>query len=390
VRWRSTLPEPGNSTPVVWGDRVFVTQPLQNRRALLCFDRRDGARLWQAAITAAETETVYAENPACSSSPVVDGKRVIAWFGSEGIYCYDFNGKELWHRDLGAQSHQWGYASSPVLYHNLCLLNFGPGGRSFIIALDKNSGRTVWKSDVPPVSNSTRYEDLGGDPKWAERPNAQKLSEIAGSWATPLVVSAGGGDELVVALPLQLIALAPRTGEPLWHCKGPNLGAYSSAFSGEGVVGLTGSGFRNTALAVRPGGQGDVTGTRRLWFCQLSNSKGCISSGIIFRGHVYLVTMAGFAVCLDLQTGNSVWEERLTGTGARNGSYCSPLLAGDRLYIANQNADVFVLRAGPKFNCLATNSIGGEPMNASLALSDGALFLRTAQALWCIQDRGGR
>ena len=384
VRWRAPLPERCNSTPVVWGSRVFVTQPFENRRTVMCFDRASGRPLWQTAVTRTEKETTYTDNPACSSSPVVDGNRVVAWFGSAGVYCYDFNGRDLWHRDLGPQSHQWGYASSPVFYRNLCLLNFGPGEHSFIIALDKRSGKTVWKIDVPPVSDETKYEDLGGDPKWAERPDAQKLSEIAGSWATPLLVRANGRDELVVALPLQLIALTPRTGERLWHCKGPNLGAYSSAFFGDGIVGLTGSGFRNTALAVRPGGKGDVTATHRLWFSSPANSKACISSGIIFQGHIYLVTMAGFVACLDLKTGETVWEERLTGTGARNGSYSSPILAGDRLYVPNQNADVFVLRASPKFACLATNSIGGEPMNASLAVADGGIFIRTDRALWCI------
>jgi len=103
---------------------------------------------------------------------------------------------------------------------------------------------------------------------------------------------------------------------------------------------------------------------------------------------MYLVTVGGFAQCFDIKTGETIWEERLTGTGARNGSYSSPVLAGDRLYVANKNADVFVLRAAPKFECLATNSIGGEPMNASLAVSDGAIFIRTDAALWCIaQDR---
>ena len=258
----------------------------------------------------------------------MDGKRVIAWFGSAGVYCYDFEGRELWRRDLGPQSHMWGYASSLALYRNLCFLNFGPGKPSFITALDKNSGKTVWKFDLTPVPDDTKYEDIGGDPKWAERPDAQKLSDIAGSWATPLLVPAGGRDELVVALPLQVLALAPRTGERLWSCRGPNIGAYSSPFFGDGIIGLTGSGFRNTALAVRPGGRGDVTATHRLWFHSLPNSKACIASGVIFQGHILLVTSAGFASCVNLKTGETIWEERLTGGGARNGSYSSPIIAG--------------------------------------------------------------
>ena len=230
----------------------------------------------------------------------------------------------------------WGYASSPVLHGNLCFLNFGPGERSFIIALDKRSGRTVWKYDVPPVRNDTKYEELGGDPKWAKLPGALPLSEIAGSWATPLLVHAARGDELVVALPVQLLALTPRTGEKLWNCRGPSLGAYSSAFFGDGIIGLTGNGFRNIAMAVRPGGKGDVTATRRLWFSDRADSKGCVGSGVIFQGHIYLVTVAGIVECHDLKTGQMIWEERLTGTGARNQCWASPVLAEGRLYIPTE------------------------------------------------------
>jgi hypothetical protein len=180
------------------------------------------------------------------------------------------------------------------------------------------------------------------------------------------------------------MAFAPKTGELLWTCSGPNIGAYSSPFFGEGTVVLNGSGFRNTALAVRPGGHGDVTTTHRLWLQQPGFSKTCIGAGVISRGHIYQVNMMGFAECRVLKTGELIWEGRLTGTGARNASWSSPVLAGDRMYVANQNADVFVLRTAPKFECLATNSIGGEPMNASLAVSDGEFFIRTDKHLWCI------
>ncbi len=384
------MPERGISTPVVWGSRVFITQPIEKEhgRAVFCFNRLDGRLLWQSRVTWTDKEIIIPENPPCSSSPVVDRKRVIAWFGSAGVHCYDFEGRELWRRDLGPQSHMWGYGSSLALYHDLCLLNFGPGKPSFIIALDKRTGKTVWKFDVTPVADDTKYEDIGGDPEWAKRPGAQKLSDIAGSWATPLVVPSGGHDEVVVSLPLQLLALVPRTGQQLWSCGGPSIGAYSSAFFGDGIVGLTGCGFQNRILTVQPGGHGDVTATHRLLFFSLPNSKSFIGSGLIYQGHIYLMTSGGFAMCLDLKTGQTVWEERLTGTGARNGSYSSPVLAGDRLYLANQNADVFVVRASPKFECLSTNSIGGEPMSASLAVSDGAIFLRTELTLWCIAQDG--
>jgi outer membrane protein assembly factor BamB len=388
VRWRAPLPDRGNSTPIVWDDSVFITQALEQeqRRTVMCFDRRDGELRWQAGPVWTENDPTPEDNPHCSSSPVTDGQRVIAWFGSAGVYAYDLKGRELWRRDLGRQSHQWGYASSPVLYRDLCLLSFGPGPRSFLIALDKRTGETAWQYDLPLIGPDAKWEDVGGEAKYSDRPGAQKVSEVAGSWSTPVVVPRGEEDELVLAYPLRLLAWAPRTGVLLWTCSGPNIGAYSSPFFGDGIVAAAVSGFTNVLMAVRPGGRGDVTATHQLWRVFPANSKACIGSGVICRGRIYQATYMGFAQCLDLQTGQTLWEERLTGGGARNSSWSSPVLAGDRLYVPNQNADVFVLRAGPKFECLATNSIGGEPMNASLAVSDGAVYMRTHRHLWCFAE----
>jgi outer membrane protein assembly factor BamB len=390
VRWAAPLPERGNSTPVVWSQRVFVTQAIlkENRRTLMCFDRQNGTLLWQAGTTWAEKDSGGGANPPCTPSPVTDGERVIVWFGSAGLHCYGLDGRELWRRDLGRQSHVWGYASSPVIHRDLCFLNFGPGQRSFVTAVDKQTGLTVWQQDVPPIKGDAKWEDFGGDLKEWKRLGSPAVADVSGSCATPLVVSGAGGDEVVVALPLRMVAFARGTGENLWSCEGPNTGAYGSPFAGDGLVAFFGSGLRNSALVVRPGGRGNVTLTHRLWHQYPSNSKSCIGSGVILDGHIYQVTMMGFVQCLELQTGRTVWEERLTGPGAKNSSWSSVVLAGDRLYVPNQSADVFVLRAAPRFECLATNSIGGEPMNASLAVSDGALFLRTDRRLWCFaKDR---
>jgi outer membrane protein assembly factor BamB len=133
-----------------------------------------------------------------------------------------------------------------------------------------------------------------------------------------------------------------------------------------------------------------VTGTHRLWHLKPPSSKACIGSGVIHQGHIYQITVTGLAQCLDLKTGQTVWDERLTGTGAKNSSWSSFVLAGDRLYVPNQNADVFVLRASPSFERLAINSLGGEPMNASLAVADGAIFVRTDRHLWCVAEEEAR
>jgi outer membrane protein assembly factor BamB len=386
VRWRAPLPGPGNSTPIVWGKRVFVTQavPKENRRTVMCLDARDGKLLWQSGTEWTEKESGGGANPPCTPSPVCDGQRVIAWFGSAGVFCFDLSGRELWRRDLGKQAHGWGYASSPVLHGNLCLLNFGPGVRSFLIALDKKTGKTVWQYDVPPLSADAKWEDFGGDLNEWKKMGSPTMPEVSGSCATPLVVRAGGRDEVVVPYPLRVMAFAARDGKLLWTCGGLNTGAYGSAFAGDGLVAVLGSGLRNSALAVLPGGSGDVTESRRRWHVVPGNSKSCIGTGVIFQGRIYAATMMGFVQCLDLQTGKTIWDERLPGTGAKKSSWSSPLLAGDRLYVPNQNAEVFVLRAGDKYECLATNSLGGEPMNASLAAANGAIFIRTDRNLWCI------
>ena len=389
VCWSVPLPGPGNSTPIVWGDQVFITQAIEKEhlRRVMCFGRSNGELRWQAGPVWAEKEQGGESNPPCSPSPVTDGERVIAWFGSAGVFCYDLAGHELWRRDFGRQSHVWGYAASPVLYGDLVLLNFGPGPRCFVVAMDKKTGKTVWQHDVPPIGPEAKWEDFGGTLEEWKQLGSPKVADVSGSCATPLLVRTRERDELVVAFELRVLALAPRTGKRLWLCAGPNTCAYSSPCFGEGLIYLTESGSRNTAMAIRPGGSGDVAATHRLWHSGPPARNICIGSPVIYQGHVYQVTSGGAAQCLDLQTGKLVWDQRLTGSGSRNASWSSVLLAGDRLYVPNQNADVFVLRASTNYTGLATNSIGGEKMNASLAVSNGDIFLRTYSRLWCVAER---
>src|SRR5690606_27406768 len=176
VRWKAPLPDAGNSTPIVWGDRVFLTQASEKslwppqkppnwpsgtspggfavaeRRSLICFDRTDGTLLWQRDTIYTEPESTHATNPFCSASPVTDGERVIASHGSAGLVCYDFAGKELWRRDVGKLEHVWGNASSPVLYGDLCIVWCGPGARQFLLAVNKHTGEEVWRHEEPDGS----------------------------------------------------------------------------------------------------------------------------------------------------------------------------------------------------------------------------------------------
>ena len=369
VRWRVPLPERGNSTPIVWGQRVFVTQAVGQRRTLMCFDRAEGKLLWQQGPIYAEKESMHETNPLGSSSPVTDGEQVMAWFGSAGLYAYDLDGKELWHRDLGPQKHVWGWGSSPILHGDLCFLNFGPGVPSFLLAVNQRTGRTLWQVNEPNA-------DSGEKKPGQDKPN------WAGSWSTPVVIQANGREELILSWPKRVVAFAPQTGKELWTCAGLNPLAYTSPLydKAENIVVAMG-GFAGMSLAVKAGGDGEVTESRRLW--QHPKTKQRIGSGVICGGHIFILNDPGVAECFELKTGKLVWEERLKGPGAKSDNWSSLVVAGDRLYAINQSGDGFVLRASPKFEVLATNSLG-EMTIASMAMSNGEIFIRTHQALWCI------
>jgi outer membrane protein assembly factor BamB len=371
VRWRTPLPERGNSTPVIWGNRVFVTQAVrhEDRRTVMCFDRLNGRLLWQQGTPFSEKELTHETNPHCSASPATDGERVVASFGSAGLLCLDFSGQELWRQDFGRQRHIWGNAASPVLHGDLCILNFGPGERTFLVAVEKQTGKEVW-----------RVEEPGGH-SGEKQPGEEKPPWI-GSWSTPILIDAGQREELILSWPGRVVGLDPKTGRELWTCRGLNPLVYTSPLYSDGVV-VSMGGFMGMALAVRPGGEGDVTDTRRLWHHPKSKQR--IGSGVVAGGHIYILTEPGVAECFELQTGKLVWEERLQSPGPRHTSWSSMVLAGDRLYALNQSGDTFVLRASPRFEVLATNSVG-EPTNASLAPSDGEWFLRTDKALWCLSS----
>jgi len=339
----------------------------------MCFDRVNGKLLWQKGPEYAEPEPTHETNPLCSSSPVTDGQRVIAWFGSAGLHCYDFDGKELWHRDLGAQRHTWGWGSSPMLYRDLCILNFGPGVPGFLLAVNKLTGKTVWQVDEPNA-------DAG------EKKPGQDKPAWVGSWSTPVVIEATGREELVLSWPKRVVAFEPKTGKELWTCTGLNPLAYASPLydKGENIVVAMG-GFMGMALAVQAGGTGDVTESRRLWHHPKTKQR--IGSGVTSNGHIFILNDPGVAECFELKTGKLIWEQRLKGPAAKSDNWSSLVLAGDRLYAINQGGDAFVLKARPKFEVLATTSLG-EATIASIAPSDGELFIRTHKALWCIVDLG--
>lgn len=373
VLWKVPLPERGNSTPVVWKDKVFVTQAIGDRRTVMCFDRRTGKTLWQNGTSYGEEEETHETNPYCSASPVTDGERVIAWFGSAGVFAYDFNGKELWKVNLGKQSHTWGFASSPIIHGDVCVVYFGPGERAFLLGLDKRTGKELWRVKDPPIQKRPRTDGFRG----------QEEKGIVGSFSSPILVEASGRVELVMTYPQLICAYDPGTGKELWRCDGLNELLYGSPIAGEGVVVAMG-GFLGTTVAVKAGGNGDVTSTHRLW--RQERTKNRLGSGVIHGGYIYILNTPGVAECIELKSGKVVWEERVKGAGPKSESWSSMVLAGERIYVLNQSGDTVVLKASPQFEILAVNAIENELTNASHAISDGEIFIRTHKHLWRIGE----
>jgi outer membrane protein assembly factor BamB len=362
VKWQVPLPGPGNSTPVVAGQHVFVSCASQEGRlrGLLCLERDTGRTLWQQDVEYAQSDPTHATNPYCSSSPVTDGQCVVVWHGSAGMHAYSVDGTSLWSRDLGEFRHIWGYGSSPVLYRDLVILNAGPGLNAFVTALDKRTGAEVWRRDFPDMVSV-------------------KLDEFRGSWSTPMIASCGGQELLFLSLPLRLHALEPLTGNDVWSCEGLGKLTYTTPLVADDAV-VAMSGYYGPALAVQPGGQGDVTATHRLWIHDESPPQR-VGSGVLVDGYLYILNEPGIAWCIEVATGDVLWKQRL-GTGPSWSSMC---YADGRLYVNNMEGTTFVLEPDhTECIVLAKNELG-ETMRASLAFSRGQIFARTYEHLYCLE-----
>ncbi len=357
VKWRVPLAGPGNSTPVVWGDSIFITQPVkqENLRKLQCFDRKTGKLLWERSVKWDAEDPTHATNPHASASPATDGERVVAWFGSAGLHAFDMKGKDLWKLDLGLQRHTWGYASSPLIHGNLVILHFGPGDRNFLAAFDKRTGKTIWRNEIP-TGAGMKYANW--DPK-----------DMYGSWSTPVIIEG----QLIISHPQRVTAYDPASGKTLWSTEGMGDLVYSSPIHGNGViVALGGFGGPSMGLTVKGG---------KLW--RQEKSKQYIGSGIVVGDNFYTVDNGGIAYCMKLRTGETIWTQRLKGDGDDNGVWSSPVLNNGRIYVMNKSAQTFIFQAKPEFELLGSNALG-EPSNSSVVISGGDIFLRTHEALWAI------
>lgn len=371
VKWKVPLANPGNSTPVIWGDKIFLTQANKggSQRSLLCFARADGKLLWQTDVAYTEPERNWDPSWYGNASPVLDGERAIVSFGSAGMYCYDFDGKELWKRtDLGKWEHAFGNGASPVLYGELAILWCGPNetkGRNFLLAVNKKTGETAWEQD-----------------------------QSYGSWSTPLIAKVNEKDQLIVGYSKDvkgqpddqtgfLYGFDPETGKEIWKCQGLNSYCYTSPLYGEGVaVGM--AGYGGSALAVKLGGRGDITADR-LWLHPKNTQR--VGSGMVINGHVYIVDENGVPRCYNLQSGEELWKvSQRPGSGTN--TWGSMVQADGRLYVLMRNGETLVFAASPTYELLAVNKLGGgESTNSSLAISNGQIFLRTFTNLWSIEEK---
>jgi outer membrane protein assembly factor BamB len=369
IAWKTAMPGPGASSPIVVGDKVFVTcysgygldrndpgDMKSLRRHLVCVDRTEGKVLWTRDVPAVVPEQKFAGNYItlhgyASSTPVSDGERVYVFFGKSGVHAFDLDGKPLWQASVGTRTHGFGSGASPILYKNLLIVNASAESAT-LVALDKTNGKQVWA--VP---------------------------KVAMSWSMPLVVRLPNRDELVLSVPDYLRAFDPQSGAEIWSCrfKG-NLGYVDpSPVAHDGVVYAMRLG---TVQAVRAGGKGDVTASHLLWTAKSGSN---VTSPVYYAGHVYWASDgAGTVYCVTADKGSVVYKERLRPPPDK--IYASPLFADGKLYYVSRDAGAFVLEALPKFHVLAHNTIRDDPsvFNGSIAVSHGRLLLRSDRYLYAI------
>jgi outer membrane protein assembly factor BamB len=397
VAWRASLAGLGTSSPIVWDDGVFVTsqigargvvggehpqlarddraladreQPIGGRRpepgrggagapepvwfVVEAFRRSDGHRLWEHRTKATGLlPEVHEKHNLATPTPATDGTRVYAWFGNGQIVVLDMSGRVVWTRHLGMEyapfDARWGHGSSPVLFGDLVILLCDHQSKSYLLALDAQTGRERWKVDR----------------------GAGRVSH-----STPLVVRRPEGDELLVNSSERIDAYDPATGNALWHTGSPRQTPIPSAVFHDGIIYLS-RGYRNSDyMAIRPGGHGNVTASHVVW--QAPSGASYVPSILYYDGLLYMTNEVGIVTCADARTGERVWRHRLGGV-----FFASPVAADGKVYLASETGETFVLRAGKTPEVLSLNDLG-ERLIASPAISHGRLFLRSDRTLFSV------
>jgi len=391
ILWRTPIPGLAHSSPVVWGNRIFVTSAVSNdpkatfrpglygdgdaskdrsrhRWMVYALDKHSGKIIWER--VAHEGEPIdkrHIKSTYANSTPATDGRIVVAWFGSQGVHAYDVKGRFLWKVDLGRidfgaydiPTFEWGSASSPIIWNGLVILQCDTQTDSFILALDASTGKTVWKTDRDELP----------------------------SWGTPTVAMTSAGPELVANASNYIRGYDPRTGKELWRLgRSSKITAPTPIFA-EGVfVVVSGRGPERPVFVVRPNSRGDLTlpegKTNSEAIVWSRTGRGSyMPTPLIYNGILYVLANNGLFDAYNLQTGEEIYRQRLPLIGS--GFSASPVAADGKIYLANEDGEVLVIAAGQKFSHLATNSMG-ELLMATPALSDGVMYVRSSTSLFAI------
>jgi outer membrane protein assembly factor BamB len=363
VVWRVPIPGKGHSSPVVWGNRVFVTSCVEEKqeRLLLCLDRANGRTLWQRVVLRAPLEPKHSLNSYASSTPATDGRHVWVSFLNlprMEVYCYDVEGTLVWQRSPGEFHSRHGFCSPPVLYKDLVILNGDQDAEAYLVALDKETGAERWRADRP---NRTR------------------------SYVPPLVIEAAGRPQLALSGNKCVAAYEPDTGRLIWLIDGPTEQFVASLVYAEGVLCMTAGFPEYHLMGIRPDGKGNVTRSAVVWHER--RGAAYVPSPVACGPYFFVVSDRensdnGKVSCFEAKTGNRRWAERL----GRHFS-ASPVAAGGNLYFLDDDGTTHVLKAGPEFELVSRNALG-EPCRASPAVAHGQLFIRGADHLYCIGKSG--
>jgi len=370
ILWKVPLPGASNGSPIVSGSKVFLTSSVNKgqTRTLHCFDRSTGKELWKQSVKHAEEMPTHKTNQYGGTTPAADGKRVFVWHGSAGLYCYNFNGAELWKRDLGEYRHMWGYGTSPILYKGKVFLHTGPGKQVFMVAVDQDTGSVLWKTEEP----------IDGD---GERNTKNKYM---GSWSTPVMAKVNEQDLVLCSFATRVNAYDPETGKIVFTCDGirgenGDLCYTSPIIAGELCVAM--GGYKGPAIGFKMGGEGNITEERRVWRNEKAPQR--IGSGVYAGGYIFMAN-AGPATfqCIDIQTGENIWEARAPGAV----HWGSLIYVEGLLYVTDQQGTTHILDPDPnQLKILHSNPLG-EITNSTPAFSNGQIFIRTFKHLYCIGE----
>jgi len=368
VAWKLPLPEWSGATPIVWGDSIFLNVAQGSALSLWCVDRKGPTVLWKAPLGGGNHQE--RKQNMSSPSPVTDGTRVYAMTGTGILKGFDFKGNVLWSRDIQADYGRfglnWGYASSPLLHEDALFVQVLHGMKtndpSYVLRIDKMTGKTVWK---------------------VERPT-DAISESPDAYTTPAVIQVGTATEIVVSGGDIVTGHDPASGKELWRLEGlnpsndPNYRIVASPVVSAGLI--IAPSRQNPIIAIRPGGRGDVTQSHKAWqFPRGPDVPSPVSDGT----HVFIVNDNGVVYALNVKTGAVVWGPSRLKAGTYS---ASPILAEGRVYVTNEDGLTSVFAAAPAFQVLAENSLNDYTLS-SPAVSEGQIFIRTAKHLFAIGAR---